>query len=98
MVQYKTVAVPITGVKAKAKDVRTIETANLALAPIAQAIENEARGGWMLHSITNFEAFVIRKKRFLEYIPIIGKLFRPRKNGGSLYDFTYTTLVFFKES
>lgn len=83
MMQFKTVALPatvLTGVKGK--DLYTVATANKALAPIAQAIEAEAKGGWSLHSYVIAPATIIRKKGILEiifgWIPVIGIFFRSK--------------------
>lgn len=66
MIKFKTVAIPatvLTGVKGK--EMYSIATANKALAPVAQAIEAEARGGWTLHSYGICPATITRKKVFL---------------------------------
>ncbi|MDR2201965.1 MAG: hypothetical protein LBP26_04295 [Clostridiales bacterium] len=92
----------ITGVPAKELD--TVATANKALAPYSQAIQDEARGGWTLHSITPFSAFIVRKKGILEillgWIPVIGFFFKPKNLSESdpLYPHDYMALVFSKEN
>jgi hypothetical protein len=78
MLQFKTVALPATEVTVKGKDMYTVETANKVLAPIGQAIQNEAKGGWSLHSYVVIPATVHRKKGIVEkllgWIPIIGPI------------------------
>jgi hypothetical protein len=61
MLQYKSIPFQLSVIKAKAKDINTLETAQIAVAPYAQAIENEARGGWALHSLTLIRARVESK-------------------------------------
>lgn len=99
MTQFKTVALPATSIKVKGKDMYTVETANKVLAPIAQAIQNEAKGGWTLHSYVVCPATVIRKKGILEiifgWIPLIGFFFRSNKP--DVYTPEYYTLIFQKE-
>lgn len=99
MTQFKTVAIPATQLTVKAKDMYTVETANAALAPIAQRIQDEAKGGWTLHSYVVMPATIIRKKGILErllgWLPIIGFLFRSNKPD-EIHP-NYYTLIFFKE-
>lgn len=83
MLQFKTVALPATVITVPEKEMYTVETANKVLAPIAQAIENEAKGGWHLHSYVVCPATVIRKKKILEillgWIPVIGFFFKSKE-------------------
>lgn len=78
MMQFKTVALPITELKLKEKDMYTLQTANIAVAPIARVIENEAKGGWHLHSYVVIPAVIMRKKSIFEnlfgWIPIINMI------------------------
>lgn len=80
MIQYKTTSipnVPYTGVK-KSEFYKglTVDTCNKAIAPIGQAIQNEAKGGWKLESIECLPQKISRKKGFLEsllgWIPLLG--------------------------
>lgn len=99
MMQFKTVALPATEITVKGKDMYTVETANKVLAPIGQAIMQEAKGGWTLHSYVVIPATVHRKKGILEillgWIPIIGFLFRSNKPDVISPD--YYSLIFQKE-
>jgi hypothetical protein len=92
----------LSEVKVKAKDVPTLETARLAVAPYAKTIEDEARGGWALHSLTLIKARVVRRKGILEillgWIPVIGGLFKPKKNNADYYEPEYYIAVFVKET
>lgn len=80
MLQYKTRAipnVPFKGVKSKEFNGElSIETANQAVAPVGQAIEEEARGGWILQGIHCLPQRMVRKKSIAElllgWIPILG--------------------------
>lgn len=107
MMQYKAVSipnVPCTGVKKKEfLNGLSVETCNRALAPVGQAIQNEGKGGWALHSIVNLPQKVARKKGILEFllgwIPILGNWLFPKmedecKKG---VDFYMYVLVFSKE-
>ena len=99
MTQFKTVGLPATEITVAGKDMYTLETANLALAPVAKVIEAEAKGGWHLHSYVVMPATVWRKKGILEilfgWIPIIGFLFRSNKPD-EIHP-NYYTLIFEKE-
>lgn len=99
MLQFKTVALPATEITVKGKDMYSVETANKVLAPIGQAIQNEAKGGWSLHSYVVIPATVHRKKGILEillgWIPIIGFLFRSNKP--DIITPKYYSLIFVKE-
>ena len=99
MLQFKTVALPATSVTVKGSEMYTVATANKVLAPIANAIQNEAKGGWKLHSYVVCPATVFRKKgileRFLGPIPIIGFLFRSKDP--DVITPEYYTLIFQKE-
>lgn len=99
MLQFKTVALPATSVTVKGAEMYTVATANKVLAPIAKAIENEAKGGWKLHSCVTIPGTVFRKigilERFLGPIPIIGFFFRSNKPANETID--YYTLIFQKE-
>lgn len=77
----------------------TLKTANLTLAPIAKAIENEAKGGWHLHSYVVAPATVYRKKGIFEvllgWIPVIGGLFKSKEPDVITPD--YYMLIFQRE-
>lgn len=77
----------------------SLETANRVLAPAGQVIQNEARGGWSLHSCVVIPATVYRKKGFFEklfgWIPIIGSIFRG--NQPDEIHPQYYSLIFVKE-
>lgn len=101
MIQFKTVALPATTIKVKKKDMFTVETANLALAPVAQYIQNEAKGGWILHSYVIMPATVWRKKGLkdvlhflLGWIPVLDILF---KVDPLFEEVNYCSLIFQKE-
>lgn len=107
MTQYKVTSipnVPYRGVK-KREFYRglTVDTCNKAVSPIAQAITNEAKGGWKLVSIDCLPQKISRKKGFLEllfgWIPLLGGLLFPSMrlecNGG--VDFYLYVLTFEKE-
>lgn len=99
MMQFKTVAMPATQITVKGKDLYTVETANKVLAPIGQRIQEEAKGGWTLHSYVVIPATVHRKKGVLEvllgWIPIIGFFFRSNKP--DVITPEYYSLIFQKE-
>lgn len=82
MMQFKTIALPATTIKVKKSEMYTIETANLVIAPVAKAIQDEARGGWNFVSYVSVPGTVKRKKGILEillgWIPIVGILFQSR--------------------
>ncbi len=100
MMQFKTVVLPATRLRVnKEEDLYTVKTANEAIAPIARVIENEARGGWHLHSCTIIPAHIYRNKGCLEvllgWIPIIGAIFRSKATD---FDPEYYTLIFQREA
>ncbi len=99
MTVFKTVALPAAQTTAKAKDMFSLETANKALAPIGQAITEEGKGGWVLHSYVNVPITVWRKKGIFEillgWIPIIGKLFQSKDP--DYVDINAYALIFQKE-
>ena len=99
MMQFKTVALPATEIMVKTNEMYSVETANRVLAPIGQRIQEEAKGGWKLHSYVVIPATVIRKKglleRFLGWIPIIGLLFRSKEP--DVITPQYYSLIFQKE-
>lgn len=108
MIQYKTTCipnVPFRGVKKKEffKGL-TVETCNKAIAPVGQAIQNEAKGGWTLHSIEVLPQKVARKKGILElllgWIPLLGAWLFPsmEEQCGEGVDFYMYVLVFSKEA
>lgn len=107
MLQFKTTSipnVPCNGVKKKEfLNGLTVETCNRALAPVGQAIQDEAKGGWCLHSITCLPQRVVRKKSILEllfgWIPILGDSLFPnmKEQCGKGLDFHMYVLVFVKE-
>lgn len=108
MIQYKTTCipnVPYTGVsKAEYNGGLTVSSANAAIAPIGKAIENEAKGGWILHSVECIPQRISRKKTLFEvllgWIPILGNLIFPTMNKqcGEGKDFNLYVLVFKRES
>ncbi len=99
MMQFKTVALPATMLSVKNKDMYTLDTANKALAPIAQRIQDEAKGGWTLHSCVTLPATIKRKKGIFEillgWIPVIGDLIKGNKPDYITPE--YYSLVFQKE-
>ncbi len=99
MMQFKTVALPATEITVKGKDMYTVDTANRVLAPIGQRIQEEAKGGWTLHSYVIIPATVWRKKGLLErllgWIPVIGGLFGAGKPDVEFPQ--YYSLIFQKE-
>lgn len=99
MLQFKTVALPATEITVKGEEMYTVETANKVLAPIGQVIQNEAKGGWTLHSYVVIPATVIRKKGILEkifgWIPILGFFFRSKDP--DVITPNYYSLIFQKE-
>ena len=82
MTHFKTIALPATQIEVPKEELYTVATANKAVAPIAQTIQNEAKGGWKLHTYSTVNAVVHRRKglleRFLGWIPVIGFLFIPK--------------------
>lgn len=106
MVLYKTTVIPQTpynGVdKREYYNGISVDTGNKAIAPVGQAIQNEARGGWHLHSIECLPQTITRKKTIVEtllgWIPILGGLLCRNMdectNGRNLYLYV---LVFAKE-
>lgn len=82
MLEYKTRAmpcVPFKGVKKREfYGELSLETANAAIAPVGRAIEEEARGGWILHGVECLPQRLVRKKSIIElllgWIPILGGL------------------------
>ena len=107
MLQYKTTCspnVPCRGVsKSEFYNGLTVDTCNRALAPVGQAIQNEGKGGWTLHSIQCLPQKVARKKGILEFllgwIPLLGGWLFPtmKKECGEGVDFYMYVLVFVKE-
>ena len=101
MLQYKSVPFPLSVVTAKAKEMDSLEVARQAVAPYAKTIEEEAHGGWALHSMTLIKARIIRKKGILEillgWIPIIGTFFKPKSNNVDFKEPEYYIAVFVKE-
>ncbi|MCD8373178.1 MAG: hypothetical protein LUD27_07755 [Clostridia bacterium] len=107
MLQYKTTCIPnpcYRGVeKSEFKHGLTVETGNKAIAPIGQAIQNEAKGGWSLHSIECLPQKIARKKGILEkllgWIPILGSWLFPSmlRECYDGVDFYMYVLVFVKE-
>ena len=83
MLQFKSVAIPATEIKVKGDDMYTVETANRVIAPVAMHIQQEAKGGWHLHSYVICPATVKRRKGIFEFlfgwIPVIGLFFRSNK-------------------
>ena len=100
MMQFKTVVLPMPEVRVKKEaELYTVETANKAMAPVARVIENEARGGWHLHSCNAIPAHIYRNPGCLEiilgWIPIIGEFFKHKVTDVVPY---YTTLIFQREA
>lgn len=99
MTEFKTVAIPATEIMVKGKAMYSLDTANKVLAPIANHITEEAKGGWELHSLVTIPATVYRKKGILErllgWIPIIGILFR--SNQPDVVTPKYNALIFKRE-
>lgn len=85
MLQYKTTCIPATSFgdvsKAEFKAGLTLDTCNKAVAPIGKAIQDEAKGGWTLHSISNIPQNIRRQKSTMEkvfgWIPFIGSWLFP---------------------
>ncbi len=107
MLLYKTTCIPSVPYADATKDDfqngLSVDTANRALAPVGKAIEEEARGGWTLHSISNLPQHISRKKTFFEmlfgWIPFLGKYICPRLD--EVYkgkEYHLYVLVFVKES
>lgn len=107
MLQYKTTVlpnIPYTGVKKKVYiNGLSAAEANKAVAPLGQAIQTEAKGGWKLESIEFLPQNIVRKKTFLElilgWIPILGNWLFPSmkdetRKGKEVH---YYILVFSKE-
>lgn len=86
MLQYKTMAMPnvvYRGVKkSEFEQGLTVETANKALGPVSTMISEQAKEGWVLHSISCIPQKIARKKGLLEtllgWIPILGGFLFPR--------------------
>lgn len=108
MLEYKTTCIPSSTYKnATKKEFErglSVETANKALSPVGMAIQNEAKGGWTLHSIELLSQKIARKKTIFEkllgWIPIVNLLFFPtmRRETTEGYEFFIYTLVFVRES
>lgn len=81
--QFKTVALPATELTVKKNDMYTLDTANKVLAPIGKRIQEEAKGGWTLHSCVTIPATIKRKKGIFEillgWLPVIGDLIKGNK-------------------
>ncbi len=85
MLQYKTICIPVQPFKLTKREYRSgllqTDRANAAVAPLGKAIEAEAKGGWILHSVQAFSQRMVRKKGILEllfgWIPILGGLLFP---------------------
>lgn len=106
MLQYKTSCIPSEvyskATKHEFRTGLTKKTADAALAPVGLAIENEAKGGWTLHSIECLPQRIARKKTLMEkifgWIPFIGPwIFPTMKAETSGVDFHLYVLVFVKE-
>lgn len=107
MLQYKTTCIPnicYKGVpKSEFERGLSTGTVNKAIAPVGHAIENEAKGGWSLHSIECMPQRMAREKGILEtllgWIPILGNWLFPSmqhecRDG---VDFYIYVLIFVKE-
>ena len=99
MIEFKTVVLPTSELQVNSEqDLYTIKTANEAVAPIARILENEAKGGWHLHSCTILPARVCRKKgcweSILGMIPFIKNFFGSKPT--EIYT-NYYTLIFQRE-
>ena len=85
MLQYKTTCIPATKfgdvTKQEFRSGLTLSTGNKAIAPVGQAIEEEAKGGWTLHSIECLPQTIARKKSLMEkifgWIPFVGSWLFP---------------------
>ncbi len=107
MVKYKTVSIPNQVFKGVAKSEfergLTVATANKAIAPVGKVIENEARGGWHLHSIEVIPQKIARKKGLFEFllgwIPILGNWLFPsmREECVDGVDFYMYVMIFARE-
>ena len=108
MLQYKTVAIPAYTfndvTKAEFRNGITVGTANKALEPINKVVEEEAKGGWTLHSFQCIPQTIARKKSLMElifgWIPFIGSWIFPTMKqevyiGVEMHIYT---LVFVKEA
>lgn len=108
MLQYKTTSIPATKfgdiTKGEFRSGLTLNTCNKAIAPIGKAIEEEAKGGWTLHSIECLPQTIARKKSLMEkifgWIPFVGSWIFPTMkqevyHGVEVYMYV---LVFVKES
>lgn len=107
MLQYKTTCIPSTAfndvTKAEFRSGLTINTANKAIAPVGKAIEDEAKGGWTLHSIECLPQTIARKKSLWEkifgWIPFVGSWLFPTMKQEVLVgvEVNMYVLVFVKE-
>ena len=85
MLQYKTTCIPATKFgdvsKLEFRTGLTVDTCNKAIAPVGKAIEDEAKGGWTLHSIECLPQTIMRKKSLMEkifgWIPFVGSWLFP---------------------
>lgn len=107
MIQYKVTSIPNVTYRGAGKREfhhgLTVDTCNKALAPVGQVIQNEGKGGWLLHSIECLPQRVTRKKGIFEFllgwIPLLGNLLFPsmKQECREGVDFYLYVLVFTKE-
>ena len=100
MMQFKTVVLPMAELKVtKEKELFLPQNAQKAVSQVAAVIENEARGGWHLHSLVMVPACIYRQKGCLEillgWIPIIGNFFKYKATANTQQ---YYTLIFQREA
>lgn len=106
MLQYKTVCLPEQPYKDVSKkefdNGITVESGNKAVAPIGFAVQEEAKGGWILHSVHLLPQRIMRKKSITEmifgWIPFLGRFLCPRISETQLgCIFNVYVLMFVKE-
>ena len=99
MLQFKTVAVPAAMLQVKESEMYTLNTANMAIAPVALTIQEHARAGWHLHSCTMIPAHIQRKRSFWEilfgWIPIINMVWAHKEN---LIEPVYYVVIFQRDA
>lgn len=107
MLKYKTLAIPSVPFKGVKKNEYygelSMDTASEAVAPVGLVVEEQAKSGWILHSVKFLPQTIIRKKTIFEllfgWIPLLGWWLFPNlddtRNGK---DVMIYTMVFVKES
>lgn len=104
MLEYKTRVLPDVPLKGVKKDEYrfgiSVETGNRAVAPIGQAIEEEAQEGWIMHDLQPIPQTIIRKRSIFEWIfgwiPFLGKFLCPNLDetrNGKVLDLWVVTFV-----